>query len=54
MIADEDYLRASIMEPSSQVTDGYAALMPSFKALLSEEDILNLIAYIKTLSNIEI
>ena len=54
VIADEDYLRASIMEPSSQVTDGYAALMPSFKALLSEEDILNLIAYIKTLSNIEI
>lgn len=49
-VADEEYIRESIMTPSAKVVDGYAPLMPSFPNL-DEEEILNLVAYIKSLSD---
>jgi mono/diheme cytochrome c family protein len=51
VIADEDYLRDSIVNPAHQIVDGYGnrANMPSFKDQLSEEQILQLVAYIKAL-----
>ena len=48
--ADDEYLRESIMNPTAKVVEGYTPLMPMFSAQLSEEDVLNLIAYLKTLS----
>lgn len=50
LVADEEYLRESIMSPSKKVVDGFAPLMPTFPNL-NDEDILNLIAYIKSLSD---
>jgi len=50
LIADEDYIRESIMNPSAKIVDGYAPLMPTFPNL-EEEDIFNLVAYIKSLSD---
>ena len=47
---DEEYLRESIMTPGLKVVQGYAPLMPTFANQLSEDDINNLIAYIKSLS----
>lgn len=47
--ADENYLRESILKPKAKVVAGYQAVMPTYKNLISEEDILALIAYIKTL-----
>jgi cytochrome c oxidase subunit 2 len=47
---DEEYLRESIMTPGMKVVQGYAPLMPTFANQLSEDDINNLIAYIKSLS----
>jgi len=50
LVADEEYLRESIMSPTSQITAGYAPLMPSYEGLLQDEDVFNLVAYIKTLN----
>jgi cytochrome c oxidase subunit 2 len=46
---DENYIRESILEPQAQVVKGFQPVMPSFKGILSDEDITSLIAYIKTL-----
>ncbi len=47
-IADERYLRDAILLPSREVAAGYAPIMPSFAGQISEEEILDLIAYIKS------
>ncbi len=47
---DERYIRDSILLPSSEIAAGYADQMPSFTGRVSEEDLLDLIAYIKSLS----
>ena len=51
--ADDDYLRESILYPSAKIVNGYSAIMPTFKGQLSEEQILQLIAYIKSLGGVE-
>jgi cytochrome c oxidase subunit 2 len=48
-LADENYLRESILNPNAKIVKGYDAIMPSFQGQLSEEDLLGLIAYIKSL-----
>jgi cytochrome c oxidase subunit 2 len=47
---DEKYLRESILNPSAKMVSGYRALMPAFRGLVSEESLLQLIAYLKSLS----
>ncbi len=47
--ADEGYLRDSILFPAKQIVAGYTNDMPSFKGKLSEEELLQLIAYLKSL-----
>ncbi len=49
VIADENYIRESILNPQSKITMGYHNIMPSFAKQTSEEDLLDLIAYIKSL-----
>jgi cytochrome c oxidase subunit 2 len=49
VIADDRYIRDSILLPQRQVAAGYPRIMPSFKNLLGEDDLLKLIAYIKSL-----
>jgi cytochrome c oxidase subunit 2 len=46
---DEDYLRESILAPAAKIVKGFAPVMPTFKGQLNEEQILQLIAYIKSL-----
>lgn len=48
-MADEGYLRESILDPQAKVVSGYQPIMPTFKGLVSEEQVLALITYIKTL-----
>ena len=48
--ADDDYLRESIVQPAAKVVAGYAPLMPTFRGLVSEPGILELIEFMKTLS----
>jgi cytochrome c oxidase subunit II len=50
VLADDQYLRDSILNPASQVATGYAPVMPNYSGRISEEDLLKLIAYIKSLA----
>lgn len=47
--ADENYIRESIMDPMKKIVKGYAPHMPTFRGMLSDEDVNHLIAYFKTL-----
>jgi len=47
--ADENYVRESIMDPMKKVVKGFAPQMPTFRGMLSDEDVNHLIAYLKTL-----
>src|SRR5437660_952610 len=49
--ADDQYLRDSILQPGKQITAGYQNIMPSFAGHLSEEEIMQLIAYLKYIGN---
>jgi cytochrome c oxidase subunit 2 len=49
VVADDAYLRESIVNPSAKMVAGYAPLMPSYQGQMTEEQLLNLIAYIKSL-----
>ena len=46
--ADDAYIRESILNPSAKIVAGYTPLMPTFQGQLSEEQILQLTAYIKS------
>ena len=48
--ADEDYLRDSIVLPDKDVVAGYPPIMPSFARAADEEDLVALVAYIKSLT----
>jgi cytochrome c oxidase subunit 2 len=50
VIADDAYLRASILEPAKQIVAGYRPIMPSFAGAISDADLASLVAYIKSLS----
>jgi cytochrome c oxidase subunit 2 len=47
---DEDYIRESILSPSAKIVKGYQPIMPTFQGLVTEENILQLIEYIKSLT----
>jgi cytochrome c oxidase subunit 2 len=49
VVADDAYLRESILYPSAKIVAGYPPIMPTFKGQVTEEQLLQLIAYIKSL-----
>ncbi|HWS54284.1 MAG TPA: cytochrome c oxidase subunit II, partial [Pyrinomonadaceae bacterium] len=46
---DETYVRQSILNPQGQLAAGYQAIMPTYQGQLTEEQVLQLIAYIRSL-----
>ena len=48
LIADENYIRESILEPQAKIVAGYKNIMPSFQGQLSDDEIISLIEYIKS------
>jgi cytochrome c oxidase subunit 2 len=48
-VADERYIRDSILLPRSQVAAGYTPVMPSFEGKISEDDLVAIVAYIKSI-----
>jgi len=50
VVADDRYIHDSILLPDKQVVAGFAPIMPSFEGQLSEEEVLALVAYIKSTS----
>ena len=53
VIADDQYIRDSILLPRKDIAAGYAPIMPSFQGQVTEEDLLKLISYIKSIGNTE-
>jgi cytochrome c oxidase subunit 2 len=49
VVADADYVRESILNPTAKVVDGYQPIMPTFQGLVSEEGVMQIIAYIQSL-----
>lgn len=49
-VIDENYIRNSILNPGSQIAEGYANNMPSYTGILDETAIDSLIMYIKSLN----
>lgn len=50
LIVDQAYLREAILYPNARLVVGYPNRMPSFKNSLSEEQLMQIIAYIESLS----
>jgi cytochrome c oxidase subunit 2 len=50
VIADEAYIRESILNPQAKVVNGFQPIMPTFQGLITEEQLLQLIAYVRSLS----
>jgi cytochrome c oxidase subunit 2 len=50
VIADEAYIRESIVNPQAKVVAGYQPIMPTFQGLVTEEQLLQLISYVRSLS----
>lgn len=48
--ADDAYIRESILNPAAKVVSGYEPLMPTFQGQVTEENVVQLIAYIKSLA----
>jgi cytochrome c oxidase subunit 2 len=49
VIADDDYLRESILDSGAKIVKGYTAIMPSYRGQITEEQLFDLITYIKSL-----
>lgn len=49
VVADENYIRESIMNPQAKIVAGFQPLMSTFQGVVSEEQVLQLIAYIRSL-----
>ena len=49
VLADDAYLRESILRPAAKVVAGYESIMPTYEGQIDEEGVLQLIAYIKSM-----
>ncbi len=48
VVADEAYFRESILNPGAKIVGGYPNIMPTFRGLVNEDDLVQLIAYLKS------
>jgi cytochrome c oxidase subunit 2 len=49
VIADENYIRESILNPQAKIVRGFTGIMPTFQGQVSEDDLLKLISYVRSL-----
>ena len=50
VIADEDYVRESIVNSQAKIVSGFKPIMPIFQGQISDEQLNALVAYVKSLS----
>ena len=53
VFADENYLRESILNPNAKIVSGFKPIMPTFQGQVSEENLAALVAYIKSLVQLQ-
>jgi cytochrome c oxidase subunit 2 len=46
---DTNYLRESILDPRARVVDGYQPVMPTFQGQMTEEEVMELVQYIRSM-----
>ncbi len=49
-VADDGFIRSAILEPATHPVAGYKTVMPSFAGQVDEEQVVALVAYIKSLA----
>ncbi len=49
VVADENYLRESILKPDAKIVAGYEPIMPTFKGQITEDEMIQLVAFLKAL-----
>ena len=50
VLADDNYIRESILEPNAKVVSGFQSIMPTFRGVVSEDEIMAITEYIKHLA----
>ena len=54
IVVDSDYIRESILLPRAKIVAGYEPIMPTFEGQISEQSLLQIASYIKSLSESEV
>ena len=49
VVVNDDYVRESIVNPQAKIVAGFQPIMPTFQGLVSEDQLLQLVAYVKSL-----
>jgi cytochrome c oxidase subunit 2 len=52
VVADEAYIRESIVNPQAKIVNGFLPIMPTFQGLVTEEQLLQLSAYVRSLGEV--
>jgi cytochrome c oxidase subunit 2 len=50
IVADDNYIRESILEPNAKVVSGFQSIMPTFRGVVSEDEIIAITEYLKHLA----
>jgi len=53
VVADDNYIRESILNPNAKVVSGFQPIMPTFQGVVSEEGLIQITEYIKHMSQQE-
>jgi cytochrome c oxidase subunit 2 len=49
IVADENYVRESILDPRAKIVAGFEPVMPAFAGLINDQELIELLVYIKSL-----
>jgi cytochrome c oxidase subunit 2 len=49
VVADENYIRESILNPQAKIAAGFQPIMPTFQGQVNEDDIVRLLAYVRAM-----
>jgi cytochrome c oxidase subunit 2 len=50
VVADDNYVRESILNPTAKIVSGFKPVMPTFQGIVSDEQLNALVAYVKSLA----
>ncbi|HEY0160328.1 MAG TPA: cytochrome c oxidase subunit II [Thermoanaerobaculia bacterium] len=51
VVADENYIRESILNPQAKIAAGFQPIMPTFQGQVNEDDLIRLLAYVRTVGS---
>jgi hypothetical protein len=50
VLVDDSYIRESVLNPSAKIVYGFQNIMPTFQGQLNEDEMIQIIEYIKSLT----